>query len=115
MSIRRGTTPAVALLIDEDLSEWPTVLVSMRGPHGITDFDKERIEFLEAEDMSSQRCCCAQLPIHIIRIELTQEETLAMRGRVDVQVRAVDDEGHAVASTIKTVRSSDVINQEVLT
>ena len=62
-------------------------------------------------------------PVYTASLRLTQEETAlfhpnrfgAAGGNVRVQIRALDPDGHALASQIETLPLSDVLNDEVLT
>lgn len=100
--IRRGTSPVMALLVGEDVSEFPIVMVSVVSSGNELDFPKERLEF-ETEGGAN-----------VIRVPLSQDETLQLDGRCHVQLRCVDAEGRAYATAIRSADVANVINQEVL-
>lgn len=101
--MRRGTTPWIELILDgcEDIGTYKTILITLQ--QGTIEINKSKEELTIEEN--------------VIRFQLTQEETLGFkRGKtVQIQLRAVDESGNAIASDIITASVSDVLNEEVIT
>lgn len=98
--MRRGTTPTIQFECDADLSAYQRVVLTFRAGCGCesVDVEKERITFIEGG----------------FSVTLTQEETLRLGGRGEVQVRAVDAEGMAVASEIASVDFDRILHDGIL-
>lgn len=101
--IYRGTTPSITLNITGvDLSDagvWPTVIVTVGN--GRNTFDVYRDKLVIANTDAG----CT------LTFEFTQAQTLALSVMrpVQVQLRAKDADGHAIASPIASVEVEDVI------
>ena len=101
--IYRGTTPSITLNITGvDLSDaciWPTVIVTVGN--GRNTFDVNRNKLVIANTDAG----CT------LTFELTQAQTLALSVMrpVQVQLRAKDASGNAIASPIASVEVEDVI------
>lgn len=102
--IRRGTTPTVALIVDRDISSWPTVVVSIRNGCAVSTYAKEQLEFAPSPEGDGV----------VIRLPLSQDDTLSLGGSCQFQVRAVDADGTAVSTCIVSARVAETINEEVL-
>lgn len=105
-AIRQGTTPTVALIVHADIADWPTVVVSIENGGIVSDYtgDELTLETIELDDE----------PATLIKLALSQEETLRLEGRARIQVRAVDGDDVAVATCIKSARVFESINQGVI-
>lgn len=88
--MRRGTTPAITLTVDVDLTGWAVYVTLRNKCHSLT-IENDRLT-IEAEG-----------GISTVAFALTQEETLAFSvGSCEVQVRAIHN-GTAIATDIATV------------
>ena len=87
MSWRRGTTPAIPLIVESaDLTAW-TVYVTFTNAGNTLTVTNDRIEMEYANGNTT------------IMVPLTQEETLSFKvGACEIQVRAIHD-GTAIATT----------------
>ena len=100
--MRRGTTPTVEITVHGcDLSEFVTIYVTFR--QGTTTIDKtgEDLEVVENK----------------IAVFLTQEDTLSFdssKRTVEVQIRAVNEGGVAVASNIRQIPVDAVLKEGVI-
>lgn len=100
--MKRGTTPTIPLVVDTDLTGWTVYVTFANGSHEIT-VDNTRLEIAyDAETESTN-----------IEVPLTQEETLAMRGSVEVQIRAIKD-GIAIATDIQRVDVGRILKDGVI-
>ena len=101
--IYRGTTPRIILNIKgvdlSDASIWPVVIVTVSNGCNVLDVMRDKIT---ATKIYSD---CT------LSFELTQEQTLAFSTarQVQVQLRAKDVSGHAIASPVVSVEVKDVI------
>lgn len=105
MGIRRGTTPTVALIVHADIVGW-TIVVTLECGNELYDFTDEDIT-AEHFELDGESCT-------LVRVPLTQPETLALQGRCRLQVRAVSQDGLAVASCIRSTRAEAVLNATVI-
>lgn len=88
--MRRGTTPAIPLTVNADITDW-TVYVTLKNGRNILTLENDRLVMDYADGKTT------------IRFGLSQAETLAFRvGTCEVQVRAVKD-GTAIATNIGTL------------
>lgn len=99
--MRQGTTPTIVINVNNiDLSELKSVYITF-----------EQDGFLLRKDMSQ-----IEIEDDEIRITLTQEETLKFKkGIVNVQLRAITQDGLAIASSIATTTAHRILDKEVIT
>lgn len=101
--IYRGTTPRITLNVKgvdlSDASIWPVVIVTIGNGRNISDVMRDKITATKIDSDCT------------LSFELTQEQTLAFSTarQVQVQLRAKDVGGHAIASPIASVEVKDVI------
>lgn len=109
--IRRGTTPVVSFVLAHDISACPTIQLTAESAGQEYTFDQERLEVIELPDE-------IELPFGgkgcILRVELTQDETLALCSRCRFQVRALTEGGKAISTVVISARVAEAINEEVL-
>lgn len=100
--MRRGTTPTLTLTVDAEIADW-TLYVALRNGCNTIIIDGERLQATQADGSTD------------IVLTLTQEETLAMHtGDCELQVRAVNAGGTAVATDIARVDVGRIIQDGVL-
>lgn len=102
--MRQGTTPPYALTVfSRDLTD-KAVFVTLEGEGGV--------EVTKSGDQLTMVCADNDT---VIAFRLTQEETFALpQGRIEVQVRWIDADGHADATEIKAVANLRSLLQEVI-
>ena len=99
--MRRGTTPAITLTVDTDLTGW-TVYVTLRNNRKLLTLENERLTISYANSKST------------VAFALTQEETLAFAvGTCEVQIRAIHD-GTAIATTIENLDVGRILKEGVI-
>lgn len=99
--MRRGTTPAITLTVDADITAY-TVYVTLNNYKQQVTIEGER---LNMEYQNSKTT---------IVFALTQEETLAFgTGTCEVQVRAIHD-GTAIATDIRTIDVRRILKEGVI-
>ena len=99
--MRRGTTPAITLTVDTDLTGW-TVYVTLRNSKKLLTLENDRLTISYANDKST------------VAFALTQEETLAFSvGTCEVQIRAIHD-GSAIATNIQNIDVGRIILEGVI-
>ena len=102
--IRRGTTPKQIFTFDDltDLASLDTMLITY-AQRGTIILEREK----DAMTIEEQT----------VWFRLTQEETLSLqlRAPVEIQVRAIANDGTALASDIFEVPVERILNEEVLT
>lgn len=99
--MRRGTTPAITLTVDADLTGWAVYVTLRNKCHSLT-IENDRLT-IEAEE-----------GISTVVFALTQEETLAFSvGSCEVQVRAIHN-GTAIASDIASVDVGRILLEGVI-
>lgn len=99
--MRRGTTPAITLTVDADLTGWAVYVTLRNKCHSLT-IENDRLT-IEAEE-----------GISTVVFALTQEETLAFSvGSCEVQVRAIHN-GTAIATDIATVDVGRILLEGVI-
>lgn len=99
--MRRGTTPAIVLTVDADLTDY-SVYVTIDSGCKQTIIGNERLSMSYADGATS------------IEFALTQEETLAFSpGQAEIQVRAVHNDT-AVATDIRTVNIGRILQEGVI-
>lgn len=99
--MRRGTTPAITLTVDTDLTGW-TVYVTLRNNRKLLTLENERLTIEYANGKST------------VAFALTQEETLAFAvGTCEVQIRAIHD-GTAIATTIENLDVGRILKEGVI-
>ena len=98
----RGTTPTVQININsgEDLTLYKSIYVTFKQmPSVLIEKTKEEIE------VNSDS----------IVVHLSQEDTLKFNpGTVMIQLRAVDDNGIAIASDIVTIQAERILKEGVI-
>ena len=88
--MRRGTTPAITLTVDQDLTSW-TVYVTLKNGKNTLTLENDSLTMEYANSKTT------------IAFSLTQAQTLAFSvGTCEVQVRAIHD-GTAIATDIQTL------------
>lgn len=99
--MRRGTTPAITLTVDADITAFH-VYVTLRNKSQTITIENERLSMEYANDKTT------------IAFALTQEETLAFNvGTCEVQVRAIHD-GTAIATEIENIDVGRIILEGVI-
>lgn len=99
--MRRGTTPAITLTVDADLTGWAVYVTLRNKCHSLT-IENDRLT-IEAEE-----------GISTVVFALTQEETLAFSvGSCEVQVRAIHN-GTAIATDIASVDVGRILLEGVI-
>lgn len=99
--MRRGTTPALVLTVDYDLTGW-TVYVTIENRGQELTLTNDRVTISYANQKST------------LEMALTQEETLKFgTGTAQVQVRAIHD-GTAIATDIQTVDVGRILKEGVI-
>lgn len=98
--MKRGTTPTLTLTVDADIVDW-TVYASFRTNGKVYTFANDRLQMTSEDDVTT------------ILLTLTQEETLAMHGSAEVQIRAIKD-GMAIATDIAKVDVGRILKEGVI-
>ncbi len=102
--MRRGTTPRVTVTAPIDLTAMSVFLTFGQGPVEVTltNGDFETFDYTDGKTT--------------ITASLTQAQTLGFEAgqRVRVQVRAVDADGYALASTIASAPVGAIIREGVI-
>lgn len=98
--MKRGTTPTLTLTVDADIVGW-TVYASFRTNGKVYTFENDRLQMTAEDDVTT------------ILLTLTQEETLAMHGSAEVQIRAIKD-GTAIATDIQRVDVGRILKDGVI-
>lgn len=98
--MKRGTTPTLTLTVDADISDW-TVYASFKANGEVFTFENDRLQMTAEDDVTT------------ILLTLTQEETLAMRGSAEVQVRAIKN-GTAIATDIQRIDVDRILKDGVI-
>ena len=98
--MKRGTTPTLTLTVDADIVGW-TVYASFRTNGKVFTFENDRLQMTSEDDVTT------------ILLTLTQEETLAMHGSAEVQIRAIKD-GTAIATDIQRVDVGRILKEGVI-
>ena len=99
--MRRGTTPAIVLTVDTDLTGWTIYATLGMGKKKLTiENDRMTISYENGKTT--------------LAFSLTQEETLAFGvGNCEVQVRAIKD-GTAIATDIQDIDIRRIILEGVI-
>ena len=99
--MRRGTTPAITLTVDYDITEW-TVYVTLRNGGNVLTLTNDALSMSYANQKTT------------IAFSLTQEQTLAFSvGTCEVQVRAIHD-GTAIATNIEKLDVKRILKDGVI-
>lgn len=99
--MRRGTTPAIVLTVDMDITSY-TVYVTLKNRSAELTLTNGAIVMEYEDDKTS------------IAFSLTQEQTLKFgTGTCEVQVRAIHD-GTAIATDIKTMDVNRILKEGVI-
>lgn len=104
----RGTTPNIVIKVnsDLDLSTMEQIWVTFKNKSAEKTYDKDVIE-VDAIN-------------NTLTLTMSQEDTLAfqtcgsMQGKVEVQLRLLDDEGMAYASNINEVNLLRILKEGVI-
>lgn len=105
--MRRGTTPTIPLTVDVDISDGWTIYATFRSGSHEVEFTNDRMTIeLEPETETEQAKT-------LINVTLTQEETLAMHGSAEVQIRAIKD-GDAIATDVQRVDVGRILKEGVI-
>lgn len=105
--MRRGTTPTIPLTVDKDISDGWTIYATFRSGSHEVELTNDRMTIeLEPETETEQAKT-------LINVTLTQEETLAMHGSAEVQIRAIKD-GTAIATDIQRVDVGRILKDGVI-
>lgn len=100
--MRRGTTPYLTILTSQDLTPYGYVVFTIRDRRGTQ---------LNVDSNSG----ALTVTSGSVTVKLTQEQTLSLRGdSVEMQIRAVDGDGNAVASGIMRADLGDVLKEGVI-
>lgn len=95
----RGTTPTITISTDMDLTKAHYVVVT------IEDFQGNEVHVDSNSGM-------LQITQDTVSAKLSQEQTLLLtKGRISLQIRAVDASGNAVASNIMTGQLYDILKE----
>ena len=98
----RGTSPTITVDTDTDLTRAQYVVVT------IEDFNGNEVS------VDSQSGNLSITPTAVMA-KFTQEQTLALtKGKIQMQIRAVDKSGNAIASNIMTSKLDDVLKDGVI-
>ena len=99
----KGTTPTIILTFnsDVDFSEAKSVVVTFA-----TDYHRVMTEKADEE---------LEINAHVIKVHLTQKETLAIKNdKLLVQVNVLYDDGNRLASDIKVIDWSPNLKGEIM-
>lgn len=93
--MRRGTTPTITITTDVDLTPYGTVILTIRDSGGRQiDIEREDLQITQTE----------------VKTVLTQQQTLGMApGGVQLQIRAVNADGVAIASNIMNTLAEAIL------
>lgn len=99
--MRRGTTPAIVLTVDMDITSY-TVYVTLKNRSAELTLTNDSV-VMDFDDGKTS-----------IAFSLTQEQTLKFgTGTCEVQVRAIHD-GTAIATDIKTMDVNRILKEGVI-
>ena len=99
--MRRGTTPAITLTVDYDVTAW-TVYVTLKNGGNVLTLTNDALTMSYANQKTT------------IALALTQEQTLAFSvGTCEVQVRAIH-EGTAIATNIEKLDVKRILKDGVI-
>lgn len=99
--MRRGTTPAIVLTVDMDITSY-TVYVTLKNRSNELTLTNDSV-VMEYDDGKTT-----------LTFALTQEQTLKFgTGTCEVQVRAIHD-GTAIATDIKTMDVNRILKEGVI-
>lgn len=90
----------MTLTVDADISDW-TVYASFKANGEVFTFENDRLQMTAEDDVTT------------ILLTLTQEETLAMHGSAEVQVRAIKN-GTAIATDIQRIDVDRILKDGVI-
>lgn len=114
--MRRGTTPAIVLTVDTDLTGF-SVFVTIRSGYteNIPDILKCNSKNREEITIGNDRLTVeVEEGISTVAFSLTQEETLALvPGKAEIQVRAIHN-GTAIATDIASVDVGRILLEGVI-
>lgn len=99
--MRRGTTPAIVLTVDMDITQY-TVYVTLKNRSAEITLSNDSV-VMEYDDGKTT-----------LTFALTQEQTLKFgTGTCEVQVRAIHD-GTAIATDIQTIDVNRILKEGVI-
>ena len=99
--MRRGTTPAIPLTVDDNIVDW-TVYVTLRNGGNVLTLTNDALSMTYENQKTT------------IAFSLTQEQTLAFSvGTCEVQVRAIHD-GTAIATNIGKLDVKRILKEGVI-
>lgn len=99
--MRRGTTPAITLTVDYDITAW-TVYVTLKNGGNVLTLENDALTMEYANSKTT------------IAFSLTQQQTLAFAiGTCEVQVRAIHD-GTAIATDIQKLDVGRILKDGVI-
>lgn len=98
--MRQGTTPTLKITLNNlDLSLMKSIQVIFKQK------DVTLVKNIDGLEIQGQ----------VLKCTLSQEETLNFNeGKCSVQVRALAEDGTAIASSIRTINMYSVLNREVI-
>lgn len=99
--MRRGTTPTITLTVDADLTGHAVEVTFRRPFMEPLTITNDQLHMEVADDVTT------------ITLTLTQQQTLAMHGPVEVQVRAARD-NVAIATDIGTIDVGRILREGVI-
>ena len=110
----RATTPKHMFTFDVNPEETFSEILITYAQNGKIVLEKHK------SDLSFEKCdCFGGKAVYTAVVRLTQEETNMFaanpKGIVSVQVRALTEDGDALASDIEQISVQNVLNDEVLT
>lgn len=109
----RATTPKHMFTFDVDPEETFSEILITYAQNGEIVLEKHK------SDLTFESCdCFGGKTVYTASIKLTQEETNLFsanpKGIVNIQVRAITENGDAIASDIMQISVQNVLNDEVL-
>ena len=98
--MRQGTTPTIVINVNNiDVNTLKSIYVTFEQTGFILTKNKDDIDIIDDQ----------------IRLSLSQEETLQFeRGKCNVQLRAITNDGNAIASTIVSTNIYRILDKEVI-
>ena len=98
--MRQGTTPTIVINVNNiDVNTLKSIYVTFEQTGFILTKNKDDIDIIDDQ----------------IQIRLSQEETLQFeRGKCNVQLRAITNDGNEIASTIVSTNIYRILDKEVI-
>ena len=109
----RATTSKHSVTLDVNHEETFSEILITYAQNGKIILEKHK------SDLTFETCdCFGWKPVYTAFVKLTQEETKLFaanpKGIVNIQVRALTEDGDAIASDIEQISVQNVLNDEVL-